>query len=112
MALAGFQRGIQSDFERLEQVLCALDSMSGKWNKSNFFRELGKRIKHGVPSHLVQLCQIPNIGKIRAKKLWDLGYKNVKDVANEDVAKLRKVLNMKEDLVKQVVSDALGLVSP
>lgn len=112
MALAGFQRGIQSDFERLEQVLCALDSMSGKWNKSNFFRELGKRIKHGVPSHLVQLCQIPNIGKMRAKKLWDLGYKNVKDVANEDVTKLRKVLNMKEDLVKQVVSDALGLVSP
>jgi hypothetical protein len=49
---------------------------------------------------------------MRAKKLWDLGYKNVKDVANEDVTKLRKVLNMKEDLVKQVVSDALGLVSP
>ena len=111
MAMAGFQRGLQSDFERLEQVLCALDSMSGKWGKEGFFRELGKRIKHGVPGHLVHLCQIPNIGKVRAKKLWDLGYKNVKDVAGEDVAKLKKLLNMREDLVVQVLSDASRLAS-
>lgn len=111
MALAGFQRGIQSDFERLEQVLCALDTMSGKWGKEKFFHDLGSRIKHGVPSHLVQLCQIPNIGKVRAKKLWDLGYKNVGDVAKEDVAKLKKLLNMKEDIVKQVVTDASRLAS-
>jgi predicted flap endonuclease-1-like 5' DNA nuclease len=59
----------------------------------------------------VQLCQIPNIGKVRAKKLWDLGYKNVGDVAKEDVAKLKKLLNMKEDIVKQVVTDASRLAS-
>ena len=85
--------------------------MSGKWGKEKFFHDLGSRIKHGVPSHLVQLCQIPNIGKVRAKKLWDLGYKNVGDVAKEDVAKLKKLLNMKEDIVKQVVTDASRLAS-
>jgi len=110
--MSGYQRGLQSEFERMEQVLCALDSMSGKWGREIFFRELSGRIRYGVPSHLLGLCRIPNIGKVRAKKLYDMGYKTTLDVSLLDASKLKKILNMREDLVAAVINEALRLSAP
>ena len=36
-ALAGYQRGLQLNFERIGQILSVIDSMSGKWNQESFF---------------------------------------------------------------------------
>jgi hypothetical protein len=52
---------------------------------------------------------LPNVGKVRATKLYDLGYKDVDSVAELDDAKLKKILNLKEDLVKEIKSVALRL---
>lgn len=108
-ALAGYQRSLQSEFERIQQILIALDSMSGKWGQESFLKDLGSRIRHGVPAHLINLCQLPNVGKVRATKLYDLGYKDVDSVAELDDAKLKKILNLKEDLVKEIKSVASRL---
>lgn len=99
-ALASFQRTIQQDFNRLGQVLIALDSMSGSWKKSGWFKTLEGRIAYGVPAHLIDLCRIPNIGKVRANKLYDAGVKNIKDFKSSDTSKLKSLLNMKEDAIK------------
>jgi helicase len=110
-ALSGFQRGLQIDFERMEQILVAMDSMSGKWGKETFMRNLAKRIRHGVPSHLVDLCQLPNVGKVRAKKLYDMGYKGVEDIVALGHDKVKSILNMKEAMVGDIIKEALRISS-
>ena len=110
--MSGYQRNLQTDFERVEQILLAIDSMSGKWGRESYFRDLAKRVRHGVPLHMVDLCSLPNVGKARAKKLYDLGYKNPKAVASLDEASIRKILNVKQELAAEIRRAALSSSSP
>jgi helicase len=104
--LAGQRRGMQSDFPRLAQVLKMLDTM-GKWGKSKFFDGLEKQIVAGVPSHLINLCQIPKIGHVRAKRLYDAGITTVQELADfDDPIRLRTLLNLKENLVQEITQEA------
>jgi helicase len=108
-ALASFQRNLQFDFNRLSQILIALDSMGGSWNRSGWLKTLEGRIAYGVPAHLINLCKIDNIGRVRANKLYDAGIKTAKDIANTDAEKLGKIINMKGDAVKKIIQQAQGL---
>lgn len=99
-------RNYQFDFNRLSQVLMAIDGMSAKWGQTGYFQNLEARIQNGVPAHLVNLCKIPNIGKVRAKKLYENNIKNIDDFLNISPIKLQKMLNLKEDIVQKMISDA------
>lgn len=104
--LAATQRNLQFDYPRVSQVLMALDTMGSKWEQVGFLKNLEERIRNGVPAHLVNLCGIPNIGKVRAKKLYESGIKSVDDFADVPADNLRKMLNLKEEIVKQMLLDA------
>lgn len=106
---AAMMNNLKFDFPRLLEVLNSLDSMSAKWGKREWFKTLGMRIRYGVKGELVHLCGIPNIGKVRAEKLWDANIRNLSDVANNP-DKVQKVLNLKEDRIKQICDDAKALV--
>ena len=101
-------RGLQMDFDRLVSVLGLLDSMAAKWNRSSFFRDLSMRMSYGVRSELVGLCLLPNVGKVRAEKLFHAGFKNPKDLIKNPIL-VKKVLNMKEDKVKEIIECAKSL---
>jgi len=105
-ACAATQRNLQFDFNRLSQVLQALDSFGGNWQREGFFRTLEGRITNGVPVHLVDLCRLANIGKVRATKLYDAGFKTVESVADMDFDKFKKIVNMKADAAKEVMDSA------
>ena len=108
-ALASFQRNLQLDFNRLSQILTALDSMGGNWNRLSWFKTLEGRIAYGVPAHLINLCKIDNIGRVRANKLYEAGIKTAKDIANTSPEKLGKIINMKKDAVEKIIQQAQGL---
>lgn len=108
-ACSSLQRNLQLDFNRISQVLQATDKLAGKWGMSKYFKNLEGRILHGVPEHLLSLCRLPNIGKVRAQKLYNLGIKSVKDVLNLDPEKLRSIINMKKDTVAQIIDEAKKL---
>ncbi len=110
-ALAGYQRTLQNDFERVQQVLSILSSSNPKWKDQSYFYELGSRIKYGVASHLISLCKLPNIGKVRAEKLYSLGYKDVASINKLDEKELKKVLNLKIELIQEIKNAALRLSS-
>lgn len=110
-SMSAFQRGLQSDFERLSQVLLAIDSYSNKSKNSSYFGNLEARMRHGVPVHLLELCRLPNIGKVRAKKLYDMGYKTLEDIVEIDRKKLKQILNMKDQLVDDIKKEANKLAS-
>jgi len=71
---ASIMKNMQQDFPRIVAVLHAIDSMSKKWNKKDFFRLLGKRMQHGVPARLVEIIDIKGVGKIKAEKLYENGF--------------------------------------
>ena len=108
-ALASLQRNLQLDFNRLSQILTALDSMGGNWNRLSWFKTLEGRIAYGVPAHLINLCKIDNIGRVRANKLYEAGIKTAKDIANTSPEKLGKIINMKKDAVEKIIQQAQGL---
>lgn len=105
IAFSAMQRNLQQDFERVSQVLQSLDGYS-QFAPKGFFKNLEGRLVNGVPGYLVDLCQLPNIGKVRAKKLYENGIKSVSDIAKLDADKLRKLLNMKPDKVSEILKEA------
>lgn len=105
----GICRGLQFDFQRLNQVLLALDGFGGKWGRKEWFNRLQLRISYGVKGDMVYLCQIPQVGKVRAQKLWASGFRKVEDVANNP-AKVRQVLGVKGEIADEIIQGAQALM--
>ena len=80
--------------------------MSCKWEQHEWFKRLGMRIAYGVREELVDLCQIPNIGKARAEKLFKAGIKSLDDVGATDVSRLKSLLKMKQETIEEMVNFA------
>lgn len=99
---AAMARGLQMDFERLSTVLTMLDSMAAKWNKRDFFKNIELRVAYGVRPELVDLCKIPNIGRVRAERLHAAGFKKPADLLKNPQL-VRKVLNMKDEKVLEIL---------
>jgi helicase len=105
-ACAATQRNLQFDFNRLSQVLQALDGFAAHWERDGWFHALESRIVNGIPTHLVDVCRLPNIGKVRATKLYNAGYKTVEEIADGDPEKIKKILNYKQDMFDTLMKDA------
>jgi len=59
-------------------------------------RRLNMRVKDGVKEELVELVQIPGIGRKRARQLWNEGIKSLGDVV------------MEPDKVKRILGEKIG----
>lgn len=52
---------------------------------------LSKRIKYGVKEELIPLTSIPGIGRVRARRLYDAGYKTLYDLAVSDPGDIARI---------------------
>lgn len=105
-ACSMFQRSLQYDFSRISQILQALDSFGGRGEKNSFYKNLEGRIVSGVPAHLVELCRVPNIGKVRANRLFAKGIKTIDDLAGMSLENFKSVANIKGEMAEQILKDA------
>jgi helicase len=105
-ACSATQRSLQFDFQRVSQALQFLDSLGGNWKKKSYFKVLEKRILYGVPGHLISLCEIKDIGKVRANKFYDNGIKTIQDVADLSVERIKSILNVKPEMAKNIKDEA------
>lgn len=104
-----FKRTIIYDIARQCQALELIDGMHAKWGKEKFWKVLPLRIKYGIADEMADLVRIPGIGGVRAKKLWDAGFRAVEDIANPEKAKrLRTILKINN--IKQIQSAAKKLL--
>ena len=53
---------------------------------------LRRRIKVGVKEELLDLCRIKGIGRIRARRLYDAGIKNVDDFKAAPKDEIKKIV--------------------
>lgn len=98
-------RGLQADFDRLVSVLNLLDSMAAKWNKREYFNSLSMRVAYGVRPELIGLCKLPNIGKVRAEKLFAAGMKSPADMLKNPQL-VKRILNMKDEKIIEILKSA------
>lgn len=110
ITLSGMMQGLKFDFERLKEVLVAIDSMAGKWGRKAWFDKLAMRVRYGVQDNLLEICTIPGIGKAKASKLWDFGLKSLKDIS-ENPSGVAVALNCKKNKADEISSAAKLIIS-
>lgn len=108
-SVATTMRMLQWDFPRLMQVIGAIDSFGCKWGKSSFFNELQSRVLYGVKPELVKFVKLPDIGKVRAERLWSLGFRDLQDIINKSEV-VRNALNFKQDKVDEIIKEAKKMI--
>ncbi|MDP8002678.1 MAG: ski2-type helicase [Caldisphaera sp.] len=67
------------------------------------FKIIEKRIENGVKPELLQLVTIPEIGRVRARRLYNAGYKNLIDLAIADPKKLLKVNGIGPNVASKIM---------
>jgi replicative superfamily II helicase len=107
-AFNGQMRGLQFDFPRVAQVIQAIDQMGSKWGRAEWLRQLKMRVQYGVKPELVFLCQLPNIGAVRAQRLWDNKIRTLAEVATNP-AKVKKLTNLGQDKIDEIIAEAKSL---
>ncbi|MDP8012252.1 MAG: DEAD/DEAH box helicase, partial [Thermoplasmata archaeon] len=81
-------------------------SMLEKYSHSRDIENLWRRVRHGVRPELLELVRLKNIGRMRARRLYNLGYRSLKDIANADPKKLSMIPGIGEKLAKSIVNEA------
>ena len=71
-----------------------------------YFMELSERIRHGVKPELLQLCSIEGVGRVRARMLYNSGFKSVEDVARAPLEKLLEVPRIGRELAYKMKNSA------
>lgn len=98
-----------SDLDRTLQVLMAVDSMTCRWDRANWFKMLGMRIRYGVEPDLVELCQIPNVGGARAKKLRSNRIKTLEDFTQYNPSVLANIMKCSIKLAQEALDGAKAI---
>ncbi len=62
----------------LSQLIPLLGAGEGD---SRLLRSLAKRIRYGVKQELLPLVSLPGVGRVRARRLYDAGYRTLHDLA-------------------------------
>ena len=64
---------------------------------------LERRIEHGVRSELLPLVAIPKVGRVRARRLYNAGYRTLHDLIQADPEKLLKIPGIGPGVVKAIM---------
>ena len=108
-AFQHIQTGLLVDLDRTMQVVNAIDSMSSRWGKRDYFRTLKMRFRYGVEPELVELCQIPNVGHVRANRLKDRKIKTIDDFVSCGAKALANYMKVSEKAAQQAIDDAKNI---
>lgn len=109
-ALSTQQNVLFADMERMMQVVRSIETMSGKWGQEQFMDTLKLRLRYGVPAELAHICQIPNVGGVRAKRLTDHKIKTPDDFLKHDAKTLAKIMQCSPKLAEKAIVGAKEIV--
>ena len=70
--------------------------------KASKLRDLTSRMKYGIKEELLPLMKIKQVGRVRARTLFDAGYRTAEDVSKATADELRKLPGIGERLSSEV----------
>jgi helicase len=74
-------RTARADVERVVSACKLIDGMWGRWNRKAEWDALTLRVKYGIGRELVPLVALPDVGPVRARRLWAAGFGSLEAVA-------------------------------
>jgi replicative superfamily II helicase len=104
-ALKSTMRNLQYDAPRMMSALEMLDTKYSRWDLD--WKEIALRTTYGVKKEMIDLVRIEGVGKARAEKLYSIGLRDAKAIANVDVSKLQPLFSIK--LAKDIINNAKKL---
>lgn len=82
--------------ERLRWITYSMIELSrALGGKANEIGKLSTRIKYGIKEELLPLIAVPEIGRVRARKLFSVGIKTLAELKSTDVRRLSDLLGLK-----------------
>ncbi len=97
--------GIRSKVSNADWLLYASKELARMQElETEDIEKLRVRLKHGIREELLSLVQYDQIGRVRARKLYDYGIRDAEDIRHTDFEKLKKLIGEKtgRKLKKQV----------
>lgn len=84
---------IRNRVETAEWLLHSASEIARMYDpeKHSRLRELTLRMKYGINDDLIELMRIPQVGRVRARTLYNAGYKTPEDVVGADPEELRRL---------------------
>jgi helicase len=65
-------------------------------------RELRTRIRYGIKPELLDLVKLKGVGRVRARTLWDRGYKTIEDLRNTSYDRLKQIPTIGEAVARNI----------
>ena len=107
---------IHAKLDRANWILFALEELATLLKKHDLRSKISKikyRLKNGVSEELIPLLQLKNIGRVRARKLFNQGLKTIGDVKSVDIGSLVQLIGKARAIdIKQQVGASIPSVVP
>ncbi len=91
--------------ESADWLLYSMQELAKTFKHENYIpliEELRQRIKYGVKKELIELTTIKGIGRVRARVLYNKGYKRLEDLSKASINELAKLPAIGEALAKSI----------
>ena len=75
---------------------------------SQEFKVLEARLKHGVKRELLQLVALPGIGRVRARRLYESGYKTLDDLRSATLSDLERIPGIGRETARNIIERLRG----
>jgi len=93
---------LRENAEWISSSLADLLTILGAQRAALYLMELSERIRHGVKPELIQLCAIEGVGRVRARILYNHGFRTIEDVARASIEALSQVPRIGRELAVKI----------
>ncbi len=99
---------IQSKAASADWISYSLYRLSSMFDKliEHKLLEFNERIKEGVKEDIIKLIEIPQIGRVRARRLYDNGYTSLEKIANASKNDISNIFGFSSKLANDVIENA------
>lgn len=105
----GDLRNLAENGEWLCYSFSEISKLFGEKELSEWLRILSMRIRYGVPEELLSLVILKGVGRVRAKLLYEAGYRTVRDIAEAEPEQLERIVGIGKQLSRELVDQARSL---
>lgn len=98
---------IRNKVETADWLLHSAAEIAKLYNKqkAEMIHKINKRMKHGIKRELIPLTDIENVGRVRARILYDAGYETAREVANASKEELKALPGIGKKISSEVAGE-------
>lgn len=104
---------IQSKASSADWISYSLYRLSSMFDKSMEHKllQFNERIKEGVKEDIIKLIELPQVGRVRARRLYNTGYTSLEKIAYANKNDVSNIFGFSNKLASDVIEGAKKIVS-